>query len=163
MATTTETVIRDAMLTAAEALTPNSLAHRKFIRHREEMPLRDFAAQNPTAAFRYISILDTFDFQEPAISDLVQEEVWTTFEVVVAYPTEGKGLYGSRQMLSLQTIMAQDLHQLRHAIGSNGYATLDVSTGGAATVTEDGPSVEIGSPCSFVVLNLRCRYLRSMS
>lgn len=163
MATTTATAIRDAMLTAAEALTPTSLSGTRFRRHREEVPIRDFANQNPLAAFRYISILDTFDFEEPRMSDLVNEEVWTTFEVVVAYPSAGKGLFGARQELSMQTVMEQDIHKLRHAIGANGYATLDASVGtAAATVVEDGPSVEIGQPCSFVVLNLRTRYLRAM-
>ena len=44
MATTTQTAIRDAMLDAAEAVTPTSLSHVKFRRHREEIGLRSFAA-----------------------------------------------------------------------------------------------------------------------
>jgi hypothetical protein len=164
VATTTATAIRDAMLTAAEALTPTSLSNTKFRRHREEIGLRSFASQNPAGCFRLLSIRDLFDFQEPRISDIVNEEVWTTFEVLVAYPTAGKGLYGAKQGLSLETVMEQDLHQLRHAIGANGYATLDTALSGAATVVEDGPDVEMdeGQPSAFVVLRLRTRYLRAM-
>lgn len=162
MATTTPDAIIVKMQSTVEALTPTSSERDKFKRHDQEVDFRAWCDQNPTAAFRKFSILDLWEFDEPRISDLVNEEVWTTFEFVAAYPIQSAGKYGSRKAHSMQKVMSDDLHQVRHAIGANGYATLDTATGGAATVVEDGPSVEDGQACRFVVLRLRTRYLRAM-
>lgn len=161
MAVTTAAAIRDLMRTTVKALTPTFLENARYKPFAERVDFRAWCEANTTAAFRWFSIRDLGNIAPPVVSNTDREWIETQFEVVIAYPTDHR--YGRDMALDLDDCQEGDLKQVEHAIGTNGYQTLDVSTGGDACVTTVETAREQGPACVFGVLRLSVRYWRSMT
>jgi hypothetical protein len=161
---TTVAAVRDTMISTVKALTPTSLANRKFRHHREDVDYSDFCERNPAAAFRLFTIRDTFAHVSPVVSNMALEELQTTIECVVCYPKQSEYLNDSgqrRPLLDRDDILREDIKQVRDAIGVNGYMTID-SAGGNATVFSENVGVDVAAACVYIVLRLGTMYREAM-
>ena len=164
MATTTAAAIRDVMRSTVKALTPATLAEVKFRpfqqRSMSGFDFRQWCEKSPTAAFRLVSILDEGTITPPVVSNMDREWVEKEFLVQVSYPRDHR--YGSQAGLDLHDVIESDLRQIEHAIGTNGYATLDLSTGGDACVVTTGTQREEGEACLYGQIRLSVQFWRAM-
>lgn len=163
MAVTTTAAIRDVMVSTVKGLTPSTLQNVRYVPHSERVELRTFAEENPHSSFRRYSIKSIGLIEPPVVSNLDREWVETEIELEIAYPRDHR--YGAQLKLDLDDVVELDLRQIEHAIGSNGYATLDLTTGGDAAVTtvetmrDDGGGL---APVVYGVIRLRAGYWRAM-
>jgi hypothetical protein len=158
---TTSAGVRDLMRETIRALTPNVRSDARWRTHDERVDFRIWAEQNPTAAFRMFSIKTEGQLQPPVVSNTDVEWVETQFELVAAYPRDYR--YGGGQhILDLDDVIESDLRQIEHAIGTNGYQSLEQVTGTEATVQTVDTIREPGIAAVFAVLRLRVMYWRVM-
>ena len=160
--TTTPAAVRDAMVTEVRALTPTVAADVTFRHFQEDrrVDFRDFCEANPQAAFRLFAIRNLGPQQPPEVTNGDVEWIETMFECVVAYPVSNE--YGEQGQLDMDDVIDSDAAQIRAAIGTTGYATLDVTTGGAASVTDNGYEFEDGTACRFLRVELNVSMYRSI-
>jgi hypothetical protein len=155
---TTGAAIRDAMIALVEAITPSTHAGDKFIAHREVQPLRDWAEANPGGCLRRFSIRSTGQPRPAPVSTTLVEETSDTFEIVVAYPTDGR--QGEDWLLDLDDAIESDQTSIHKTIGPPGYASL---TATATVIHEDPFTREDGSPVTFGVIRYRVDWYRSVA
>ncbi len=117
--TTTTALIRDQQAAVIEALLPGSMSSDSFRQFKDETDFRDWAEENSRAALRRFYIEDQFTDEGPTISDTVDEEITTNFEILVAYPRDGR-YPGRNNRSDMLDIMTADLHQIDTAIGHRG-------------------------------------------
>ena len=142
MANTTFEAIRDEELTLLEALTPSMLGDVQFRRHLEEVPLRDWADQNPQSCFRRITIRDTFDYStNGSINGNVPMS--GIKEVQVAYPNDRR--YGPDGIRDMREVMRVDRRDIETTIGERGYSNLTNHTnvGNGQIDIEPGPAATL--------------------
>lgn len=151
---TTASAIRDRMITLTQAVTPSTLADTKFRVHREAGDFRSWAMDNPTSCFRRFSVRDTFQTNEPDVTNLDLEWVSTFFDFSCAYPkTYRAGRDGNRDT---DDLIEQDMHTLLHSIGTRGYANY---TDGV--ITDEGRTVVDGEEVRFLEFTFKVQYYRA--
>lgn len=157
MATTNSAAIRDVMVTTIAALTPVAPGGGRFVAHRlRGNDFREYCEQNPT--FRLFSIRETGPLEGPEVSNLDNEWVTTTFELVSCYPLSNRA--GPQMSLDRDDAMELDMRQFDAAIGLVGFAALEA----AAFATVMGAPErerEQGQACAFNVLRVRIGYTRA--
>lgn len=160
MPTTTAAAIRNAIVARIARLVPVIEAER-FIPSQELSDFRDAAERNKTGCFRRYSVRFMGAVTPPLVSNTDVERVGDDIEVVVAYPTTGR--FGAKALHALDDVIASDLRQIEHEVGSNGFANLntDLAMVGAATVLTVGQAREDGPAVTFGVLRLRVEFYRS--
>ena len=127
--TTSAAAIRDLCLAAIEALTPRTLAHDRFERHRADLQggqtFEDWLTKNPQQLRRFI-VRDDGNRSAPPVmgGDYQRERV--TFDVVVAYPLTNR--YGAGGSRDLDKVIEEDERQIDYAIGAFGSATFGTDT-----------------------------------
>ncbi len=162
MPTTTAAAIRTSIISRIEQrLVPEVGSRDRFIASQEGSDFRDWAARNKQACLRRFSARFLGAVQAPLVSNTDVERVGDDMEIVVAYPTGHR--FGSRALVDLDDVIEQDLKQLEHEVGSNGFSNLntDLAMIGAATVLTVGQAREDGPPVTFGVLRLRVEFYRS--
>jgi hypothetical protein len=152
--------MRDRVKDLEPALLPRLRPVGRFELHDEQFPIRIWAEQNPGAALRRVSIRASGRHEPPEVSNHVQEYVSTTIEIVIPYPRDVR--YGNQRGLDRDAVISSDLKQIDDAIGTNGYASLDLSTGGDALVVTTSVEREEGISCVFGVITLRASYWREV-
>lgn len=158
-ATTTPTAVRDAIVAVIAGLTPTTAAGDRFIAHREETPVRDFAAANPGACFRRCSVRWVGPVTPPTVTNTDVELVERSLDVDVAYPASWRG--GGDQLATLDDVIAEDLRVIANAVGTNGRANLTALPAGSVTViTSAEEPIGLG-PIWIGRVSLIARYYRS--
>lgn len=159
--TTPEAILNSITSRIVTRLTPNYEAERKFELYEEqdENGFRDWAERNKDACFRKFSALFLGEVSPPSVSNTDAERVEEEIEIVVAYPHTLR----FRSIVALHHVVREDLRQIEHEVGSNGFNALDtdVASIGTATVVTVGQRREDGPPVTFGVLRLRAGYYRS--
>lgn len=159
MATTTA-AIRDVMRRTVRSLVPSVLANVRYTLHDERGDFETWAEANPTAAFRRVAIRSTGSIEPPVVSNTDQEWISTGIDVVIAYPRDHR--YGAQLRLDLDDVIEADLRQIEHAIGTNGYAALDLTTGGDALVMTEATERLPGAANVYGLLRLSAGFWRVM-
>jgi hypothetical protein len=156
--TTTISQVRDVMIRALEEADPLCFTNRRFVHHREDVELTDFAEKSPHAATRRFTIRDVMP-GTTTINTADLREIHTVIEVVVCYPKTGafRTESASRPILNLNDVIRSDLFVLRNTIGLRGYPALE-RDGINACVTDEQWSVEQGDACVYSVLRLPTMY-----
>lgn len=160
MSTTTPAAIRTAIAAIISGLTPTAHAGVRFVEHREESPIRDWAAANPGGCLRRFSCRWAGPLVPPTVTNTTEEWVERPLDVVITYPTDFR--HGGRQLAGLDDAIAEDCRLIAHNVGTNGAANLATQLG-AATVTitsEEDPGLDLG-PVTLGVVRLAVRYYRS--
>lgn len=166
MTTTIDAVCRK-MIDVVELLIPSTLATYRFVHWTgHERPLRTQAREGSPDMVRRFSVVPLGDVSGPAVTNLDQEWVEETVEVVVAYPRKAASRWGTEPELALFAAIAADRTQLEGAIGPAGYQELDLSLGGDAVVL-GGPewpqrTREDEEQVVFSVMRMRVLYSRSI-
>ena len=160
MSTTTSAAIRNRMLTVVEALTPATQSGVRFLRHREEIDFRAWADAHPEACLRRFAVRDLGDYRPALISNTDVELRRALFEVVLAYPLNYR--FGSgANLLGVEDVIDQDMHQVEHAVGLRGYANFTAATGAEAAWV-DGETARSSSNVRFLVIAQSMEFYRSM-
>ena len=160
MSTTTVAAIRDRMIALVRALVPTVESGTKFVPYREQLDFRSWAEAHPDACLRRFSIATRGQVSPPEVTNTDVERVWVEMEAVVAYPVNSR--FGERALASLHDVIASDLQQMEHRIGTNGYALYAASNPAATVLTLDTDR-ENGPVVMFGVLVLRVGFFRSMA
>ncbi len=159
MPTTTTKLIREQQQTLIAALAPNRMSDVDFREYKDEEDFRDWAEAHPTAALRKFYIEDVGPYELPTISDTLDEEVITNFEVLVAYPKNGRySTRGNRE--EMIDVMTKDMHDIDTAIGLRGGANY-VSGQNAALAVDK--IIEPGEVVDFLLFNYEINFRRDMS
>jgi hypothetical protein len=111
---TTAAAIRNAMLLLVKAITPATHAQQKFDLYREHSDFRANMLEHPASCLRKVSIRNLNDRGAPAVTTGSVEEVSETFEVVVAYPMDGR--HGSKFVTSVDDVISSDINQIHHVL-----------------------------------------------
>lgn len=111
---TTAGAIRDAMIALVTAITPAKHAGQKFLAHREQADFRTQSAASPGNCLRRFSIRNLNDRGAPPVTNTSIEEVSETFEVVVAYPIDGR--HGGKFLTGLDDVISSDINQIIHVL-----------------------------------------------
>jgi hypothetical protein len=111
---TTAGAIRDAMIELVRDITPAKHATQKFNPYREMSDFRTWATATPAQCLRRYSIRNLNDRGAPAVTTGSVEEVSETFEVVVAYPMDGR--HGSKFLTGLDDAISSDINQIHHVL-----------------------------------------------
>lgn len=120
LAYTTFERIRTKQIYLIQQLTPSRLAGQPFRIHREPMGFMEWVEKFPRGCFRRFEILQNFDY-DIAETTAALRSYRHTFELRVGYPLE-LGLYGQKNLPSLEDLVASDLAQIDGAIGRHGFA-----------------------------------------
>lgn len=159
--TTAEAILNSITSRIVTRLTPTYDSDKLFLLHeeQEENGFRDWAERNADACLRKFSAMFMGEEEPPLVSNGDVELVGEELEVVVAYPTTNR----FRSQVALHHVIREDLRQIEHEVGSNGFNALDtdVASIGTATVITLGRRREDGPPVTFGVLRLRAMYYRS--
>jgi hypothetical protein len=158
MSTTTGAAIRHSIESRIAALTPTSLASNRFVPHRHELPIAEWAEANPAGCLRRVSVRESPDVTPGDVTDGRVEWVWQDFTVAVAYPKSWRA--GAKQLVDLDSLVAADRLQIVKTIGTPGFATLATTTQ-AATVIHTGETREDLGPVVLGIVLLRAGYYRS--
>jgi len=119
-ATTTAQLIREDRRNIVEDLKPTQLSKVKFREFERSGDFREWCEDNPKSCFRRFQISDLATYEIPTISDMILEEVVTQFEVLVAYPADGR--YGSSDIINgLEDAMRADQVRIETMIGALSY------------------------------------------
>jgi len=153
MATTFET-FRDEQVALIAATPPVSFEDVAFERHRDEQPLRTWAAEHPTACLRRFTVRDLVEYEAPGTSTYDQEWVVGRHEVAIAYPVDGR--YGEQNLRDLRDVMREDEKLIDERIGTHGY---DAYTEGHCVRTST--THEEGDEVSYLVMVYEFRFYRS--
>lgn len=114
--TTSAQLIREDRRNIVESLNPAQLNKVKFREYNRDGDFREWAEANPAACFRRFQIRDLATYEIPLISDMVAEEVQTQFEVIVAYPADGR--FGSDIVNGLEDAIRSDQVRIESRIGA---------------------------------------------
>lgn len=158
MSTTTGAAIRASIETRIAALVPTSFAADRFLAHRHEQPIAEWAEANPAGCLRRFSVRESPDVEPGDVTDGLVEWVWQGFTVTVAYPKSWRA--GNKQLVDLDSLVAADRLQIVKTVGTPGFATLATTTQ-AATVTHTGETREDLGPAVLGIVLLRAGYYRS--
>ena len=153
MTTTTPGTLRTTIAARIVALTPSLDSEVLFREHREEDSFREWALNNPAGCLRRFSVRQGPRVEQPTVTDGLTEMVAQEFEILVAYPTDGR--FGALKMADLDNAVERDRAQIAKTIGTNGTAYTD-----ATVTTEDEDREDIG-PVTVGVVRLLARYFRS--
>ncbi len=158
VSTTTIGEVRNRMIRSLESATPTCFANRRFVAHREDVELTDFAERSPDASTRRFTVRDTFP-GTTTIHTVDLKEIHTVIEVVVAYPKRGafRTSGTSRPILELNDIIRADFQLMRETVGVRGFHQLE-QDGINAAVTGEEWSVEQGTACVYSILRLPVMY-----
>lgn len=158
---TTAAAIRTSIIGRIVALVPRVEPGKRYKPSRESEDFRTLSARTKSACLRSFSVRFMGGVTPPLVSNTDIERVGDDVEIVVAYPT---GLrFGVDGMLDTDDVIAEDLRQIEHEVGSSGFANLNTDLGmvGAATVLTIGQTREDGPPVTFGVLRLHVEFYRS--
>lgn len=157
MATTTLEAIRDQQETVILGLVPGSSASDAFRLYRAHVDFRSWSEQNTQACFREFNIEDQGDRDDSSetVSNMDQEEVTASLELVIAYPHDYN--YGYENRRDMLDMMRQDAEQIRLAIGIQGASNY-VS---GQCLADANWTFENGDGVTFTVFDISVRFYRS--
>lgn len=156
---TTPGAIRDRMSVLVTGITPTVHAGQKFLAHRHQEPLRDWAEANPTSCLRRFTVRSEGDTSQAAVTDHVVERVEETILVEVAYPTDWR--HGGTQLLGLDDVINADAVRIEAAIG---VASSDSALKLLATIFRPGDVArEPTGPVTYLTIRYRVEYARSLA
>ncbi len=162
MSVTTAAAIRDDIAARVAALVGLQHVRQRFVEHREERPIREWAIKSPGAALRRFSVRWLGEVRGPTVTNTDVELVDQDLEVVVMYPSDGR--HGTQVMVDLDTVIGQDLRRINHAVGTNGFAALAATIPAATVVSLPGPeTIEDLGPVRAGVVRLNATYYRDPS
>lgn len=162
MASTTSSAIRSLMRTTIAALTPSALSGDGFRAYEERFAFRDWCDKNPAAALRLFSVRDVGELEPPLVTDTARHWAWREFVLEVAYPLDAR--YGELEELSLDDVIEQDLRQLRAAVGTDGFQTIEGAGARDAAVSNlPGEIRDRGVACFFAGLRFRVGFWEATS
>jgi len=161
-ATTAES-IRDRIIDAVTALTPNSLTRDRFRAYRNEngADFMKYADDNSSGAFRRFQVRDNGEDDVVAVSNTDYDMRFVTFQTIVAYPQTTRT--GPDQALDRDDAMDTDFHQIDYAIGIYGranFSPITVATYPDATPLGAKKDVVHGVACDFLVITTSFSYRR---
>jgi hypothetical protein len=159
--TTTAATIRDSIESRIAALAPTAHAGDRFLAHRHELPLPQWANANTTGAFRRFSVRWDGGGTPPTVTDGVVAWEERDLLVIVAYPTSWRA--GGKALVDLDNLAIVDAQQIDDAVGTKGYAATAAATSSGATVTSQGTDLIAGTPVTFATIRLRAHYYRTTS
>lgn len=136
MSTTTPKALRDSIAARVALLVATSHAGQPFTEHREERPIREWAASNPGSSLRRFSVRWVGSVRGPHVTNTDVELVDQDLEIVVVYPTDGR--HGPKMRVDLDTVIGEDTHKINNAVGTNGFAALALATPAATVRSLDG-------------------------
>lgn len=154
--TTTPAAIRDSLVTAIQALSPQTHAAEAFRfapRMHQYTDFREWAGANDSACFRKFDIV--FGEENPA--GAMDQDTWrvdATLQLVVSYPAH-HAKYGRDNSGDMADTMHQDLVQLATAIGLYGRANYPAS---AIPKLPEAKEFEDGEGVRFAVLTMGVEY-----
>lgn len=143
MSTTTPGAIRDIIIARIAGTPPTLPPSPRFVAHREELALRDWASANPAACMRRFTVEMLGDTTDPVVSSTLLERVGETFEIVIAYPASAR--FANR--LGLFDVIAGDCRLVTYYAGTNGFSvtpTADAVIVSESWRREERPGVVFG-------------------
>lgn len=152
--------IRDRIYALIEAIVPTTLTRDKFRRYRNEggARFREASEASPTGAFRRFQVRETGDDSPPDVSNMTEERVRATFEIVIAYPQTHR--YGPDNAMDRDDVAFDDWKALNNLVGiySRGRysGSYDCTPLGAVMTREQGDA------CDFLVIEAVFEYMRSV-
>lgn len=153
---TTAGAIRDAMLALVTAITPAKHAGQKFLAHREQSDFRTHSEKNPGGCLRRFSIRNLNDRGAPAVTTGSVEEISETFEVVVAYPIDGR--HGGKFLTGLDDVISSDINQIHHALH-----VANSPAGATVLRLSDDREMDEQAGIAFAVIRYRVDYYWSLT
>ena len=157
MSTTTPAAIRDLIASRVAAMTPPTFSADRFLEHRYEQPLAEWAAANPGGCLRRFSVTEGEDVEGPDVTDGLTEAVFQDFTIEVAYPTSWRA--GAKQLVSLTNMIASDRAFIAKSVGTNGFANYAAQVPPCSVQTKVESRINLG-PVQLILLPLRVRYVR---
>lgn len=155
MTTTTPGAIRDIIIARIAGLTPPLHSRDRFVAHREEVAIRDWAAKSPAAALRRFTVETAGDTSDPTVTAVTIEQVSESFDIVIAYPSTAR--FADR--LGLNDVIASDLRHVTYHAGTAGFSITPTSN---ATIVSGAFRREVDFPgVVFGVIPLTVTYWRS--
>lgn len=156
MPTTAET-IRTKQKGLIQSLNGSQLRAVKFREHTHRSDFREWAEDNPGACMRRFQINDLMTYESPLVSDMVEEQQVTSFEVVVAYPADGR--FGRDELMGVSDAIRSDMKKIDTAIGHLG--TANYVAGQNASILQDS-EVERGDQVWFLSMEFEIMFYRSI-
>ena len=156
MSSTTTQLIREDRRDIIKALSPSQLASAKFREFDKNGDFRTSSDLNPNTCCRRFQITDLTSDETILSSSATEEEVTTTFEVVVAYPADGR--FGRDQISGLEDAIRADQTHIEDRIGAMRYA--NYPTGLRLFQLED-TEVERGEGVYFLVSTYAVNFSRN--
>lgn len=154
--TTTRAAIRDALVSAIEALTPKSLRSKGFRYSRHETAdFRVWADDNDNAVFRDF-VIEFDDWSPFGVSDGLIQRRETELTLIVAYPSHW-ALYAKQgdSRRALEDVLEEDLSQLVKTIGIHGSGNYP---SGSCPKLDQTVSLEVGEGVTFGVIEVAIEY-----
>ena len=156
---TTPGAIRDRMSVLVTAITPTVHAGQKFLAHRHQEPLRDWAEANPTGCLRRFSVRSVGDTTQALVTSTQLERVEESIVVEVAYPLDWR--HGGTQTLALDDAIQTDAVRIEAAIG---VSSSDSALKLLATIFRPGEvERETAGPVVILTIRYRVEYARSLA
>jgi hypothetical protein len=151
MATTTVALVRDRIAALITAMTPTSLASDTFRNYRYESDgeIRPWALGNP-GCLRRFSVRQVPGDRVPLVSNVNQEQVRITIEIVVCYPQSHR--YGDTAALGRDDVIRADSLQIDKATGMYGRANFASGSAYDACWVDGEVDVEQDEGVDFLVL-----------
>ena len=113
--TTTAKLIREDRRDIIRALSPEQLSRAPFREYIGSEDFRTWAESKSASCFRRFQVRDLHTYEPPTISDTVLEEIATTFEVTVAYPSDGR--YRGDVVTGLDDAIRSDQTKINDSLG----------------------------------------------
>jgi len=157
---TTETAIRDRMITVIAALVPASMPQDRFVAFRNDGQgsFSDWAENTPDSAFRRFQVRSLGNTESPSVSNTDIESVAVNFLISVAYPQNHRA--GAGNALGRDDVMEQDRLQIERAIGMQGRANFSGAFPDACWLS-GSPQRVAGATCDYLVINQTMLFTRS--
>ena len=148
---TTETAVRDRMITVIAALIPSTLPKDRFVEFRNDGDgvFSDWCENSPDGAFRRFQVITLGDTKPPIISNSDAELVEVNFLVSVAYPHNHRAGPGNAK--ARHSLMEQDRLQIERAIGMLGRANFTDPFPDACWLASN-PVRATGETCDYLVI-----------
>lgn len=158
---TTYALVRNALASAIEALTPTKHASERFRLHRGEGEFADWCEANPASCFRRFEMLAGLDFEKQGIGSGDQWMLGQSINVAVAYPRRELGKYGIGNERALDDVITDhDFKLIDKAIGQDGSHQGNYVDGLHASVFEQSQANKTANVV-FLILTYRLSYDRS--
>lgn len=159
---TTEKAIRDRMIDVMEALVARIDAGDRFVAYRNEdrADFIEHCQANAEASLRWFQVRTLGGHKPPAVTNTDIAELLVTFEIIVAYPQDGR--FGDLQALGRDDAFELDKFQIDVATGMCARANFQPPNPDACWRASEIDDRLIGDGVDFLVMRHTLSYVRSL-